>query len=86
VKKACIEIDPECRLIVFGSFIKGEIRVDSDVDVLVITKHAEKPESRGRIFRLITKEIGYYLPLEIHIVTPLEFEAYSKLIDIYREV
>jgi predicted nucleotidyltransferase len=38
VKKACIEIDPECRLIVFGSFIKGGMRVDSDVDVLVITK------------------------------------------------
>jgi predicted nucleotidyltransferase len=86
VRKACVEIDPECRVIVFGSFIKGGMRVDSDVDVLVITKQAEKAESRGRIFRLITKEIGYCIPFEIHIVTPLEFEAYSKLIGVYREV
>jgi len=38
MREVCVEIGPDCRIIIFDSFIKGGMRVDSDVDVLVITK------------------------------------------------
>jgi len=38
MREICVETDPDCRIIIFDSFIKGGMRVDSDVDVLVITK------------------------------------------------
>ncbi len=87
VKDICREYDRECRVLVFGSFVKGGMRVDSDVDVLIITKLAEDPLFRGRLFKRIVTEVGFDNPFEIHIITEKEYlETYKKFIDIYREV
>ncbi|BDC18646.1 nucleotidyltransferase domain-containing protein [Acidianus sp. HS-5] len=38
IKKICVEeIDKNCRVILFGSIARGNYRVDSDIDVLIIT-------------------------------------------------
>ena len=41
IKRICVEeIDKDCRVILFGSIAGGggELRVDSDIDVLIITE------------------------------------------------
>jgi predicted nucleotidyltransferase len=87
IKRICLKKDPTCRVIVFGSFIKGGFRPDSDIDVLVITRQAENPMDRGRLYRAIVDEIGLDNPFEIHIITHREFNSiYRKFIDVYKEV
>jgi predicted nucleotidyltransferase len=87
MKQVCKKLDSSCRLMVFGSFIKGDMKPDSDIDVLLIARLAENPLERGRLFRAITEEIGLDNPFEIHMVTEEEFEnLYKKFIDVYEEV
>ncbi|MET1160262.1 MAG: nucleotidyltransferase domain-containing protein [Thermoprotei archaeon] len=87
IKKLCLELDPTCRVLVFGSFIKGCFRPDSDIDVLIITEQAENPIDRGKLFRSIVREIGLDNPFEFHIITHKEYrDTYKKFIDTYREV
>ncbi len=87
IKEICRGLDESCRVIVFGSFIKGSMRPDSDIDVLIITKLAEKPLNRGRLYRIIAEEIGFDNPFEIQIITPKEYEyIYRRLIDKCKEI
>lgn len=87
IKMICRRYDPSCRLIVFGSFARGSMRVDSDVDVLVITEVARSAGRRAEMRAAIAREIGLVTPFEIHIVTPEEYETwYKRFIDVYLEV
>ncbi|MEM2739399.1 MAG: nucleotidyltransferase domain-containing protein [Candidatus Bathyarchaeia archaeon] len=87
IKDVCRSFDPNCRLIVFGSYVRGGMRVDSDIDVLLITDRAYDPSYRGRIRVEIAREIGLITPFEMHIVTVEECEEwYRKFIDVYHEV
>jgi len=48
IKEICVnEIDKNCRIILFGSIVRGNYRIDSDVDVLIILP---------KILRIILKE------------------------------
>ncbi|MEM2234267.1 MAG: nucleotidyltransferase domain-containing protein [Desulfurococcaceae archaeon] len=87
IKKVCKELDPDCRLIVFGSYVRGSITPSSDIDVLLITKYAKNTSYRGKLLAAIAREIGFENPFEIHIVTMEEYvEWYKKFIDVYREL
>jgi len=87
IRDICRKLDGDCRVFVFGSFVKGGFRSDSDIDVLVVTKLAVNPLSRGALFKTIASEVGYDSPFELHIVTEEEYlRVYRKLIDVLREV
>lgn len=87
IKQVCRTFDRSCKVIIFGSFIKGSMRPDSDIDILLVTRLAREPFSRGRLFRAIVEEIGVDNPFEIHIITREEYEnVYKKFINAYREV
>ncbi|MGC8570229.1 nucleotidyltransferase domain-containing protein [Caldivirga sp.] len=88
IKEICVnEIDPECRVILFGSVAKGTYRIDSDVDVLVITSRATDAWSRAKIANMIHEKLGVYDPLELHVITMSEFENwYKRFMDVYEEV
>ena len=87
IKEVCRRLDSSCEVLVFGSFVKGNMRPDSDVDVLVITRLAESPLGRGRVFRAIVEELGLESPFELHIVTRDEYEKlYKKFLDVYEVV
>ena len=87
IKEAVRRFDQEARVLLFGSFAKGTHRPDSDIDVLVITKLADKLERRLKIRIKIAENIGSYTPFEIHIVTPREYEEwYTRFIDRYIEI
>ncbi len=79
--------DPEARVMLFGSAVKGCLRPDSDIDVLIVTELASNVENRLRLRVAIAKVIGDCTPFETHIVTPEEFrDWYSRFIDKYVEV
>jgi len=83
VKKA----DPEARVMIFGSLIKEGLRPDSDIDVLIITKLAANTQNRLKLRTTIANAIGDSTPLEIHIITPEEYENwYAKTLDKHIEI
>lgn len=87
IKRICVEeIDKNCRVILFGSVARGNYRVDSDVDVLIITDLAEDVWKRAEIALKIHEKLGFGDPLELHIVTPKIFEEwYKRFVDVYEE-
>ena len=42
VKEIVRKFDPEARVFVFGSVVKGKITAASDIDILIITKRVDK--------------------------------------------
>jgi uncharacterized protein len=65
------------RVILFGSWARGEQNADSDVDFLVIVKEARDRRSlRIAIRHALT---GFGLPKDIVVLTPEEFEIKSKI-------
>ncbi|MGC8974904.1 MAG: nucleotidyltransferase domain-containing protein [Thermoprotei archaeon] len=86
IKNICKEFDQRCRLLVFGSYVRGNITPDSDIDVLLITNLAASPSHRGRLLATIARKIGLETPFEIHVVTEEEYrEWYSRFINNYIE-
>ncbi|MEM0173279.1 MAG: nucleotidyltransferase domain-containing protein [Sulfolobaceae archaeon] len=87
IKRICVEeIDKDCKVILFGSIARGNYRVDSDIDVLIITELANDVWKRAEIAAKIHKILGFSDPIELHIVTPKIYEEwYKKFIDIYEE-
>jgi len=76
--------DESAKIILFGSQVKGTMKPDSDIDVLIVSKLAKKQGDRLKIRIEIAKEIGDSTPFEIHIVTQEEYEKwYKKFIDKY---
>ncbi len=79
--------DPKARVLLFGSFVKGLMRPNSDIDVLVVTELAKSVKNRLKLRVEVAREIGEYTPFEIHIVTPEEFKSwYSRFLNKYLEV
>ncbi|MFP3950518.1 MAG: nucleotidyltransferase domain-containing protein [Candidatus Bathyarchaeia archaeon] len=84
IKEVTSEEDPDSRVLVFGSYVKGEMRIDSDVDVLIITHLAEDTEERVRLRVRIARGVGIYSPFEFHIATREEYNNwYKNLIEEY---
>ncbi|MEM1618987.1 MAG: nucleotidyltransferase domain-containing protein [Desulfurococcaceae archaeon] len=87
IKEACLSIDPYCRIILFGSYVRGEMRPDSDIDVLLVTEHARDPWMRAKLYKKIFEDLGVERVFQVHIVTQEEYEKwYKKFIDVYVEV
>ncbi|BCU69979.1 nucleotidyltransferase domain-containing protein [Stygiolobus caldivivus] len=87
IKEVCVEkVDPECRVILFGSVARGDYRDDSDIDVLVVTDKAVTVWDKVNIQVVIEGELNIGSPFEFHIVTRKEFEGwYKRFIDVYEE-
>ncbi len=87
IKDICRIFDPDCRLIVFGSYVRGNMKPDSDIDVLLITDRANNAQYRGKLRAAIARDIGLVTPFEIHIISSEEYEGwYRKFIDVQQEI
>jgi predicted nucleotidyltransferase len=87
IKNICRMFDPNCRLIVFGSYVRGDMRPDSDIDVLLITDQANNAQYRGKLRAEIARNIGLVTPFEVHIISNEEYENwYRKFIDAQQEI
>jgi len=82
VKEVVRRRDPNAKIIVFGSVVRGDVRPDSDIDLLIITDMAEKLDERIKLRMEIMRILGEGSPFEIHIITTEEYENwYRRFID-----
>ena len=76
--------DPE-RIILFGSYARGDISPDSDLDILVIIEDVESPRKESN--RLRRNLRGLLIPIDILVVTPDHLECYRDAVGlIYRSI
>jgi uncharacterized protein len=61
--------DPE-KIVLFGSYAKGQQNTDSDLDILVIGDFHEAPLLRDRELRGLLYQIP--VRIDLHVVTPQE--------------
>lgn len=70
VKMLVLEEDPQAKVYVFGSVVRGRYTAASDIDILVVTTNIDrKYEVMVKVYRTIDA------PIELHIVTP---ELYNR--------
>ena len=82
VKEAVKRLDPDARVIIFGSVVRGDVRPDSDIDLLIITRIAENLDKRIKLRIRIMEILGEESPFEPHIITAEEYENwYRRFID-----
>jgi len=87
IKHIARKRDKSVRVILFGSVVKGTMKPNSDIDVLIVTNLAKEVNKRLKLRMEIAEEIGECTPFEIHIVTPEEHKNwYEKFIDKYIEI
>ena len=65
--------DPE-RIIIFGSYAKGSMRADSDIDVLVIKRDAHRRSLKASIYRNL---IGFGRAVDLLVARPEDLERYG---------
>ncbi len=73
VKEIVRRIDPNARVYVFGSVVRGKYTAASDIDILIVT---EKIEEKYKIMVKVYKEIK--APIELHITTPQKYATWYK--------
>ena len=87
VKEAVKRLDPEARVIIFGSVVRGNVRPDSDIDLLIITRIAENLDERIKLRIRIMEILGEESPFEPHIVSVEEYENwYRRFMDQFIEL
>ncbi len=73
VKEIIREIDPDSKVYVFGSVVKGKYTASSDIDILIVTKNIkEKYQMKVKVYKEIEA------PVELHITTPDKFYSWYK--------
>jgi predicted nucleotidyltransferase len=78
IKDLVKQLDPEARVILFGSVARGEERPDSDVDIMIVTDLAKNVDSRIKLRVAIARKVGDEAPFEIHIVTHEEYRSWYR--------
>ncbi|MBN1606249.1 MAG: nucleotidyltransferase domain-containing protein [Polyangiaceae bacterium] len=63
------------RIILFGSRARGDARMDSDVDLLVVAETDLPPAQRAFLANRAVRDVG--LPTDIVVVTPAELQRLS---------
>ena len=77
IKKKAKEILGEVEVYLFGSIVRGDFGPDSDIDVLVVSENLNK-EKIGEIKAQILRQIDFFAPFQIHLITKEEYENWYK--------
>jgi predicted nucleotidyltransferase len=75
IEQIVARIQPQ-RIIIFGSYAKGTATIKSDLDLFII-KETKLP-MRNRADNLTPIFSNYLIPLDVHVYTPEEVEAYGR--------
>ena len=73
VKDLVRSIDPDARVYVFGSVVRGDYTASSDIDLLVVTPNVKL---KYDVMVAVYKEVE--APVELHVTTPEVFERLYK--------
>jgi predicted nucleotidyltransferase len=79
IKKMALEYfgDNFLKILVFGSMVKGNYRVDSDIDIAIILMRNVDEFQRAKFISLVNKKFKLN-PFEIHIISNDTWESYYK--------
>ena len=85
VQEKIVEFCKPSKLILFGSFVTGKININSDLDILVVTKdEVENPRKESVRIRRALK--GILMPMDILVVGEKRLEELANVPGlIYRE-
>ncbi len=80
-----IEFSKPRKLILFGSYVRGNMHLNSDLDILVVTKnHIENPRKESIRIRRYLK--GILVPMDIIVISENQLKQYADIPGlIYRE-
>jgi predicted nucleotidyltransferase len=70
-----VEVAQPEKIILFGSAVRGELRPNSDVDVMVVKSGVHRRNLAGDIYM---KLYGVGLPVDVVVVTPEDIERYGN--------
>jgi len=79
IKTICQKRLGDVRVLIFGSVLRKN-EVPRDIDILVVSpmvKHLS-PQEKSKLKAEIFKEIGYFAPFEIHIVSDNDYQRWYK--------
>ena len=62
------------KILLYGSRANGTARRDSDYDLLIVWRDEDPPRERAATVRQALLDLG--TPMDIAVVTPLEYERY----------
>jgi predicted nucleotidyltransferase len=82
--RGILSVSSPQKIILFGSYARGDFNQDSDLDILVVMEGAASPRSESiRLHRALR---GLMVPIDIIVATPDQLEKYRHTIGlIYRE-
>lgn len=69
------------KIILFGSYAWGTPHRDSDIDLLIVKETAERPIDRCVEVRKMISELTKFIPMDIIVVTPAEFDKRIRIGD-----
>ncbi len=79
IKKEATKILGPCRVLIFGSIVKGTWGPWSDIDVLIISEKLSSDWNENRILRTnIKSKIDPFSPFQLHLARPEEYENWYK--------
>ncbi len=77
IKTRAEELLGKVEVYLFGSIVKGNYTIGSDIDILVVAEEVSN-EERGKIRSELLKTVGFFSPFEIHLVNKKIFEVWYK--------
>lgn len=63
-------------VLLFGSRATGEARLDSDADLLVVSKDEHPPANAAAVLRLALGPVGF--PMDLAVLTPSQFATFRQ--------
>ncbi len=78
IKKRILSVSKPKKIILFGSFARGDSNEGSDLDLLVIIKDVTSP--RAESIRLQRSLRGLLIPVDIIVATPEQIKQHQKTI------
>ncbi|MGH7467562.1 MAG: nucleotidyltransferase domain-containing protein [Longimicrobiales bacterium] len=73
-----VEVAQPDRIILFGSFARGEAGPDSDIDLLIVKSNVAHRRRLAQQIRM--KMFGVPVPVDIMVVTPEDLERYAHAV------
>ena len=74
------KLDKNCMVFIFGSVVKNEYTLISDIDILILTK-LEPAELIAKL-----RENGFNEPFEFHVVDEKRFKFYKYFVQELKEI
>jgi len=83
ITRRILNVSQPEKIILFGSFARGDFNPDSDLDLLVILEGVEAPRAESTRLRRALR--GILIPVDIIVATPQQIERHRNTIGyIYR--